>query len=172
MADEEEPTPPKALTKNPLGPTGRAVAANIEHLRDTQNLTFVALSEQLGVLGRSIPPLGLRKIVAETRRVDADDLVAIAVALNVSPASLLMPNLATVAEDDLVPVTGWHVPVPAQHIWRWLTASKPFVGGMLGSFIDRALPAWERDKWRIQAHERTLDELKGDGRRKQSDGDN
>ena len=171
MADDEGPAP-KTLTKNPLGPSGRAVAANIEQLRTAQNLTFVALSEQLETLGRPIPPLGLRKIVAETRRVDADDLVAIAVVLNVSPASLLMPNLSAVAEGDFVDVTGWHKPVPAQHVWKWLTATRPFVSAMLGSFVDRALPSWERDKWRIEAHARVLDELQGGGRRrKQADGD-
>ena len=52
-------------------PQGRATrTGNIERLRADQKWTFAALSEQLGILGRPIPPLGLRKIVAETRRVD------------------------------------------------------------------------------------------------------
>lgn len=144
VAPEDPPT--KGLTKNPLGPSGKAVAANVERLRREKNLTFAALSEQLGVLGRPIPPLGLRKIVAETRRVDADDLAALAVALTVSPASLLMPNLGSVSEKDLVPVTGWQMPITASAVWRWLTAAQPLVRGTVGTFIDRALPTWERDR--------------------------
>ena len=96
LSDEE--STPKKLTKNPLGPSGRAVAANIRRLLDEQNLKFVDLANRLKDLGRPIPPLGLRKIVGETRRVDADDLVALAVALGVSPVSLLMPKIDTAEE--------------------------------------------------------------------------
>ncbi|MED5815732.1 XRE family transcriptional regulator [Mycolicibacterium sp. 050232] len=142
---EENPEPTKALTKNPLGPSGKAVAANVERLRNEQNLTFAALSDRLERLQRPIPPLGLRKIVAETRRVDADDLVGLAVALGVSPASLLMPDLRIVTKDDLVPITGWNAPISAAPVWRWLTATAPLIHGTDASFIDRALPSWERD---------------------------
>jgi len=128
-------------------PQGRATrTGNIERLRADQKWTFAALSEQLGILGRPIPPLGLRKIVAEPRRVDVDDLVALAAALGVSPASLLMPELATVAETDLVPVSGGHKPISASVVWRWLTAAQPIVRGTLGTFVDRALPSWERER--------------------------
>ncbi|WP_301122175.1 helix-turn-helix domain-containing protein [Mycolicibacterium fortuitum] len=143
---EDNREPAKALTKNPLGPSGKAVAANVERLRNEQNLTFAALSDRLETLQRPIPPLGLRKIVAETRRVDADDLVGLAVALGVSPASLLMPDLATVAQDDLVPITGWQKPITASVVWRWLTAWEPLIHGTFGTFVDRALPSWERSK--------------------------
>lgn len=144
MADEDAAS--KALTKNPLGPTGRAVAANIDHLRKEANMTFVGLSEELKSFGRPIPPLGLRKIVAETRRVDADDLMALAVVFNVSPASLLMPNLSTVEKDELVHITGWHKPITASVIWRWLMAARPLVWGTGGTYVDRALPKWERER--------------------------
>lgn len=145
MADEPS-TAPKALTKNPLGATGKAVAANIEHLRKEAGMTFVGLSEELARFDRSIPPLGLRKIVAETRRVDADDLMALAVVFNVSPASLLMPNLATVAKDDLVHITGWRKPITASVVWRWLMAARPLAWGAGGTYVDRALPPWERER--------------------------
>lgn len=145
MADEPS-TAPKALTKNPLGASGKAVAANVEHLRKAANMTFVGLSEELDRLDRPIPPLGLRKIVAETRRVDSDDLVALAVVFNVSPASLLMPNLSTVEKDDLVHITGWLKPITASVIWRWLMAARPLVRGTGGTYVDRALPSWERQR--------------------------
>jgi len=127
-----------------LGVTGRAVAANVERLRGKENYTD--LSRRLDKLGRDIPPLALRRIEDGTRRVDADDLVALAVALGVSPASLLMPNLETVSPDDLVSITGWQVPINAAVVWRWLTAWEPLESETLASFIARALPSWERDE--------------------------
>ena len=53
---------------------------------------YTDLSERLKDLDRRIPPLGLRRIENGARRVDADDLLALAVALGVSPVTLLMPN--------------------------------------------------------------------------------
>lgn len=110
-------------------------------------MPVTGLSERLETLGRPIPPLGLRRIEAGTRRVDVDDLVAIAIALGVSPASLLMPEVSSIAHDDLVSVTGWHKPITATVVWGWLTSARPLVRGTLGSFIDHALPQWDRDRW-------------------------
>jgi transcriptional regulator with XRE-family HTH domain len=50
------------------------------------------LSEELGKLGRPILASGLSKIETGERRVDVDDLVALAVALDVSPSRLLLPG--------------------------------------------------------------------------------
>ncbi|MFJ7159740.1 helix-turn-helix domain-containing protein [Streptomyces sp. NPDC101118] len=83
MADEK---------KNPLGPIGSHVQVAVEHLRVARGLTKRELSEKVGELGRSIPPLGISRIEAGMRRVDADDLVALALALNVSPLVLLLPQ--------------------------------------------------------------------------------
>lgn len=77
---------------------------------------------------------------------DADDLVGLAVALGVSPVSLLMPNLRTVSKSDLIPITGWMKPITATVVWRWLTATDPLIRGTVGTFIDRAPPSCERDK--------------------------
>lgn len=140
------PTPDasKALTKNPLGATGEAVAANVERLRTEQNLTFAALSERLSRIGRPIPTLGLRKIVAETRRVDADDLAALAAALDVSPVTLLMPE--TSDADEQVSVTGKEGPVPAGQVWDWLRAWETIDRkGRLEWFI-RSWPVWDGDR--------------------------
>lgn len=139
MADDDQ-RPTRALTKNPLGPTGRAVAANVERLRVAQNLTFAALSDRLERLERPIPPLGLRKIVGETRRVDADDLVGLAVALGVSPSTLLMPS--GVAADEVVAAAD--AELKAATLWEWLIAEWPFPkqGGLM-EFFTRALPAWK-----------------------------
>lgn len=158
MASEEQPVAakgasvPKALTKNPLGASGKAVAVNVRRLIKEQRLTFAELSERLAKVGRQIPPLGLRKIVAETRRVDADDLVALAVALKVSPATLLMPEVSTAGPRDRVTMTGTDpsgppVQIPARAVWEWLTAEKPIVPTMdFLEFGSRSWPKWVRDE--------------------------
>lgn len=137
----------KALTKNPLGESGRVVAENVERLRVQQNLTFAALAKRLEEIERPIPTLGLRKIVAKTRRVDADDLVALSLVFGVSPATLLMPGMPGAADRFAkVAVTGVSRPVDAGELWHWLKAqpgppSWAAVSGPL--FKANALPAWE-----------------------------
>ena len=74
-----------------LGPTGEHVAQTVGKFREARNLGYAALSRRLAALGRKIPPLALRRIEAGERRVDVDDLVALAVALDVTPLALLLP---------------------------------------------------------------------------------
>jgi transcriptional regulator with XRE-family HTH domain len=78
--------------KTSLGPVGEALRGNIKRIRETQRLTYVALSERLAELGRPIPVLGLRRIERGERRVDVDDLVALAVVLATSPVDLMVPG--------------------------------------------------------------------------------
>jgi transcriptional regulator with XRE-family HTH domain len=159
-----EPDASKALTKNPLGPTGKEVAKNIERLRTAKGWTFAALSARLSDIGRDIPPLGLRKIVGETRRVDADDLVALAVALGVSPVTLLMPDSPALSADPpsatgraerqrAVSVTALSdlcerldAPVDAEYVWEWLRAEKRLPGMSDYEFISRAWPQWRQQQ--------------------------
>ncbi|OBB42707.1 hypothetical protein [Mycobacterium sp. 852002-51961_SCH5331710] len=140
MAADQEPE--KALTKNPLGPSGEAVAANVERLLKEQNLTFAALSDRLAKIGRTIPPLGLRKIVRRTRRVDADDLIGLAVALGVSPVTLLMPETHDAGE--MVGTTGADEELTAQQLWDWLRGSYPLPGDDRLTLVFRAAawPGW------------------------------
>lgn len=123
------------------GPTGETVRANIIRLRTERNLSFTELSEKLKDLGRHILPLGLRRIEAGTRRVDADDLVALAVALDVSPITLLMPDTAT--SGARVEVTGAEKKLTAEHVWEWLRCRQPIVGDRRGyRAFWSAQPAW------------------------------
>jgi hypothetical protein len=162
VADEDSGA--KALTKNPLMGSGHVVAENVDRLRVKQNLTFAALAKRLEQIGRPIPTLGLRKIVAKTRRVDVDDLVGLAVALNVSPISLLIAPAETPAH--AVPVTGY-LPdglVRGDVLWNWLTAQHtlpqspemvaalgPVTRMMFGAY---AWPAWIQDEQRAAAADR------------------
>lgn len=103
-------------------------------------MSFAELSRQLLKSGRVIPPLGLSRIEAGLRRVDADDLVSLAVALGVSPITLLLP--ISVDEDEEVQITVEHS-TKAKRVWHWLSASYPLSGSVLQFYSD-ALPPWER----------------------------
>ncbi|OHV03894.1 helix-turn-helix domain-containing protein [Mycobacterium talmoniae] len=151
----------QARKKNPLGITGITAADNIKRLRD--GLPFTELAERLKSIGRPIPPLGLRKLETYERRVDADDLVALAVALGVSPITLLMPRAS--APDELVDITGFDGDLPAAALFAWLSArdALPAQAGGVNmtrvAFLARALPDWMQQMARIQFdHERQQEE--------------
>ena len=87
--------------------------SNVARLRG--GMQYKQLSEKLAALGRPIPTLGLRRIEDGERRVDVDDLMALAVALNVNPAALLLP-----AEDRGVSVEATGVGSTGfSELWRW-----------------------------------------------------
>lgn len=107
------------------GPVSRRVADNIRELRRKRGLTLQELSEQLTAAGRPIVPSGVGKIEQVksegARRVDVDDLVALALALDVSPVRLLLP--ATADEDEAVELTE-QVKVSKRGAWQWARGEK------------------------------------------------
>lgn len=117
MADADE-----FRKKNPLGPTGATVAANVKRLRTKHGLAFTELSARLSDLGRPIPPLGLRKIESQDRRVDADDLVALAVALGTNPNALLLPPSSNARHVLTLTAAGER---PAWQVWKWARGEAP-----------------------------------------------
>lgn len=123
-----------------MGPVGSTVAEQVRLHRERVGMSYAELSRQLLKEGRIIPPLGLSRIEAGLRRVDADDLVSLAVALGVSPITLLLP--AGVQQEDDVPVTATQT-AAAKRVWSWLGASYPLEGSVLQFYSD-ALPPWER----------------------------
>lgn len=104
--------------KNPLGPTGVRLAGNIQSLRKERGLSYKELSARLADLGRDVPTLGLSRIEQEKRRVDADDLVALALALEVTPNRLLLTGTAD--SDQRIGLTANH---DATEGWAWTWAS-------------------------------------------------
>jgi transcriptional regulator with XRE-family HTH domain len=112
----------KKRRSNDLGPTGRAVAANLVRLRKARGLSTTQLSRALADVDRPIPPTGITKIEAGDRRVDADDLVALAVVLGVNPSALLLP--VDVEPDDPISVTGWGE-AAAREAWHWVEGRSP-----------------------------------------------
>lgn len=102
--------------KSDLGPIGANVAQTVRHFREKRRLGYAELSRKLSEMGREIPPLGLRRIESGDRRVDVDDLVALALALDVSVLALLLPTNSSC----LVPHgRKWD----AETIWSWANGS-------------------------------------------------
>lgn len=121
------------------GPTSDAVAANVKRLREGQNLGLRALASKLAGTGRTLTHTALDKIERGTRRVDVDDLMALAAALGVSPITLLMPPVADTDETTETTVGT----VNAIRLWRWLTAEAPLTGDTASevfAFIARSVP--------------------------------
>jgi transcriptional regulator with XRE-family HTH domain len=75
-----------------LGPTSEQFVENLSRLRKERGWSFKELSEVLlEDAHRAVPPLGLRRMESGERRVDIDDLMALATVFEVSPATLLLP---------------------------------------------------------------------------------
>jgi 8-oxo-dGTP pyrophosphatase MutT (NUDIX family)/transcriptional regulator with XRE-family HTH domain len=106
----------------PLGPVGGYVIANLLELRAERRLSYKDLSDRLSQLGRSIPTLGLSRIEKGNRRVDVDDLVALALALGVNPAALLLPR--DVPPDGRVRLTEGAT-ATARDAWNWADGRWP-----------------------------------------------
>ena len=101
---------------------GRYVIENLKQLRDARRLTYRELADRLAELGRPIPTLGLSRIEKGTRRVDADDLVALAIALGVNPAALLLPR-DTGPGDEIELAENF--PAAAVAAWEWSAGHYP-----------------------------------------------
>lgn len=132
-----------------LGPTGENAMQRLETLRKQQRLSYAELSRMLSELGRDIPPLGLRRMEAGERRIDVDDLVALAVALKVSPLALLMPASDSADETFVVTSKGLEQ-ARAAAIWEWLTANEPLPGtpsGLGTTWAELRATSWPRWLW-------------------------
>lgn len=112
-----------------LGASGRAVAANVKRLRKDRGWSLRALSEALEGLGRKLSQDAINKIengaekdtTKQIRRVDVDDLVALAIAFNVTPSTLLLPDSIRGEAE----ITGVQGTIPAEDAWKWADGKRP-----------------------------------------------
>ncbi|CCA57262.1 predicted DNA binding protein [Streptomyces venezuelae ATCC 10712] len=107
-----------------MGPTGEAVAHNLARLRKLRGLSTRQLAALLEQRGRSISPSGIIRMEKAERHVTADELVALAAALGVSPASLYLPQHD--GPRQTIPITGVG-DVPADTAWEWASNKRPLV---------------------------------------------
>lgn len=102
------------------GPTAAAVAANVQRFRKRRELSIYQLSAKLRKAGRLITPAAVGKIERQERQVSVDDLMALAVALDVNPAMLLLPPTVK----GSVELTGGGT-VSAAAAWDWFRKDMP-----------------------------------------------
>ena len=152
-----------------IGPTAWVVAKNVERLRAAQNMNMTQLSDRLrDAANWAINAVGIRRIESGERRVTPDDLTALAVALGVSPITLLMP--AAVDKSDLVSVTGFDDGLTAEKLWDWLAAEDTLpqttkqvraVGPLTRMmFVAAACPPWVQERRRDENVAGLLEKLK------------
>lgn len=115
-----------AGTRKELGPTGRRLASALRRIRrgETQDITTAEMSRRLTALGQPIPDTGITKTEQGTRRVDVDDLVAISLALGVTPNTLLLP------QPGYLDGAEWHQLTPEaggspEQLWQWAQGEMP-----------------------------------------------
>src|ERR1700756_1854911 len=121
--------------------TGETVRTNIKRLRKTQGLTLRDLAHRMEQVVRPMGHNTISEIERGARRVDVDDLIALAAALGVSPVTLLMP-LPNDADETTDATVG---EVTARRLWRWLTAETPLTADTASevfAFIARSVPDW------------------------------
>lgn len=122
---------------NDVGPTGKTVGVNVERVRRGRRMALKELSAELSALGRPISLSGLSKLENGDRKADADDLMALALALNVSPIALMLPLGDPV---DTVEITGGFGSVGL--VWEWAFAQQELEAEDMRAFQARSLPAW------------------------------
>lgn len=110
------------------GPIGRNVARNAEDLRRGR-LPLRALSARFAELGRPVLPIGLSRLMTGQRRADVDDLVVLALALDVNPNALLLPR--DTHPDAEVELTAGVRP-SAWAAWAWADGRMPLPAGQDG----------------------------------------
>jgi len=77
--------------RNPPGPAARNARRNIQRLREARRFSYAELSNRLTQAGHPIPGYQLGRLEAGERRIDVDDLAALAGVLGVTPGELLEP---------------------------------------------------------------------------------
>jgi transcriptional regulator with XRE-family HTH domain len=116
MSENRQPRP-----ATPHGPTAATVAANVLRVRKARGLSVYGLSDLLRDAGRPISPSAVGKVERGERQVSVDELMALAVLLQVSPSALLLP--LTDDPNVTVEITG-RGPVAADDAWDWMDGQR------------------------------------------------
>jgi transcriptional regulator with XRE-family HTH domain len=113
---------------------------NVASRRKALGLTTRGLSERLEKLGHRIANSSLSKVESGQRLVSAEDLVALAIALQVNTDRLLMPDRAGMNAVSLTP----EVTTTGHRAWAWADGLMP----MLSTYDDDATDAERIDDFR------------------------
>jgi len=133
------------------------VGRNLAALRTERRLTVRGLSAAMGRLGLPMLPSVITKTEHGERRVSVNEMVALALVLNVPPTRLMLPVDDPDEQIWLVPCA----PVTAKTAWRWAQAETSMTFGRLADlhdpetrddeFVRESVPKWERTATAHQA---------------------
>ena len=124
---------------NEPGITAETVAANVKQLRTHRGLTQADLSERLTDIGRPIPVASIGKLETGLRKIEVDDLVVLAIALDVSPLTLLLPGSRRATD----PVAATGVTTNAGRLWEWALGVRSLEdGASANEFASWSVPWW------------------------------
>lgn len=100
-----------------VGPTSATTAQNIAAARRALGLTAQQVSDATAEIGWPLGRAAISEIERGARRIDVDDLVALAIVLKVNPNSLLMPDYFGDEDvsDDVTGVAG----ATGRQVWEW-----------------------------------------------------
>lgn len=153
------------MAPNPQGKkTSHVVAENVEQLRVGRRWSYTELSRRLDLVGHALNPVVLQRVTKGQRRIDVEDLTALARVFDTTPAALLTPKPRTKDEFDLVTeelpelLTGLP-PVTYKEVMAW-------VSGELNDLRDSTRLEWaertvKRLEREIKGIERLMDEEGG-----------
>lgn len=131
----------KGMEQIELGATGQTVARQLKALRESRGLSYEKLSAAMPEDAR-IAPIGLRRIEGMARRVTVDDLLGLAVALNVSPLTLML--------DDVGQVTGVEASVSRVELEAWMSDQTKLDFESLQAYWVRQLQSAEKQLLEIE----------------------
>lgn len=121
------------------------MAQNLARLRAVRQLTVIGLADRLKALGHPILSTAITKIEMGQRRVTADDLMALAVALEVNLSALALPPTT----DGWAEITAAGA-IRAEDAWKWADGVQPLRlpddddGSVWNDFQLRARPEGRR----------------------------
>ena len=143
------------MPKRKQGCCSVRLAVNLRTIRRRRGLSTYDLADRLTGIGWPIHQTGLVRIETGERAVTVDDLLAIAIVLDCSPAALLMPG-DVAAPDDSGAVPQFEV-VSSQTIaagpdmWRWAASEAPLIlRDQDGGPVDRHLSVRDEVLWLIE----------------------
>lgn len=120
-----------------LGPVGEDARRTLTRLRKAAGLSLSDLSARMDGV-RRLSVSGLSKLETGGRKMDIDDLVAIAAALDVSPLAILFGQPGTPVQK----VEAGGTRLSAASLWAWAVGQSPLREFDERGFQARSLPWW------------------------------
>jgi transcriptional regulator with XRE-family HTH domain len=105
-----------------VGDAGMVAANNVQRLRG--DMSYAELGRRLEEIGHPIPTLGLRRMEKGQRRIDVDDLVALAQVFGVSPLGILLPYGLSYERIKYLSTKRDGADQSVRDLWRWALAQE------------------------------------------------